>query len=114
MFDAPLCAIASQRRDTGSGDNFAALLADQAGERVAYSWIIGDAFLGDRDGRQAGGVWLDFFQLFRTQQAQALQSVLTAALQEIVQAWNLLWCCRDHQLSADVMRNSRRSPFLSW
>src|SRR5579884_1730963 len=71
--------------------DFSAVAADQFGEFLTDGRVVHNPFLGHMDGRDAGGVRFNFFDLPRIQFAQALQSVGQAALPQRFQSWQFVF-----------------------
>ena len=78
--DQPSIGIAMNAADFGSGQHFPALRANFFDKRPADGGIIGDAFLGNVNSGETGGVRLPFAKLVAGKPAQPLQSVGSAAL----------------------------------
>jgi hypothetical protein len=100
---APAARLAMKRRHAGAGDDFPALLSNQALQHLTHPRIIHDAFLRDVNRLDAARMRLDLQQLVAVEHAQAGQSVLASSLEQIVQARHFLRTGGDHHLAAHLV-----------
>lgn len=70
---------------------------------VADVLVVDDAFFGDAEGKEAGGMGFDFADLFRGEEAQTVESVLLAAGEEVVEAGEFGRIGSDDEFAADFM-----------
>ena len=105
----PTASIWRGLLQAGAELNLAARLTDEFGQFFADARIVHDAFLGNMNGGEAGGMRFDFLNFPGVEFAQSGQAVGVTARPQILQARQLIRGGGDHNFAALFMGHAVRA-----